>query len=473
MAARSTRKIRFLRILAGFTFARLCTLLSFIAIGITACLMPAQSDTWWQLRSGMEIWRTGSVDLHDHFSHTVFGGYWPNHEWLSQLIFFAVHRVGGMPLLTTACAATIVAAWAIVWRLSTGVVMQRVIVLGLAVLGSSHGWTLRPQVFTLLLCAATAYLLVRRRDVLLPPLFLLWANLHGGVVLGFVILAGALADRTLNDRRNAWRLVAVTAACAAATILTPLGLSFWSEIPASLARLREYQILEWRPPRVADPLFLPFWLIAAAIVPLAFRRQLWRRQAGRSHTLEWSALALLPLALSSARNIPPFLLIAFPAVTAMWLAEFPAQTTKPATAREKPAVNAAVFAVTAALALMTIAYSWTAQIPRLGWHPLEKQVMAAIDSCPERLYNRYDDGGYLIWFMPQRKVFMDSRQDPFPKELVRAHIEAETSGEYGALFNQFEIQCAFVPADSLVAQRLRTAGWVDRYHGPTWSVLAR
>ena len=461
------------RVMAAFTFARLCTLLLFAAIGTATCLMPAQNDTWWQLRAGMEIWRTRSVDLHDHFSHTVFGGYWPNHEWLSQLIFYAVHRVGGMPLLTATCAAAIVAAWAIVWRLSTGVVMRRVIVGGLAVLGSSQGWTLRPQVFTLLLCAATAYLLVRRREVLLPPLFLLWANLHGGVVLGFVILAGALVDRTLNDRENAWRLVTVTAACVATTILTPLGLSFWSEIPASLVRLREYQVVEWRPPQVVDPLFLPFWLMSAAIVPLAFRRKLWRRQAGRSHTLAWSALALLPLALSSARNIPPFLLLAFPAVTAMWLAEFPAQTTKLSTAREKPAVNAALFAVTAALAFITIAYAWTAQIPRLGWHPLGKQVMAAIDSCPERLYNRYDDGGYLIWFMPQRKVFMDSRQDPFPEELVRAHIKAETSGEYGVLFNQFEIQCAFVPADSLVAQRLRTAGWVDRYHGPKWSVLAR
>ena len=195
------------RVMAAFTFARLCTLLLFAAIGTATCLMPAQNDTWWQLRAGMEIWRTRSVDLHDHFSHTVFGGYWPNHEWLSQLIFYAVHRVGGMPLLTATCAAAIVAAWAIVWRLSTGVVMRRVIVGGLAVLGSSQGWTLRPQVFTLLLCAATAYLLVRRREVLLPPLFLLWANLHGGVVLGFVILAGALVDRTLNDRENAWRLV--------------------------------------------------------------------------------------------------------------------------------------------------------------------------------------------------------------------------------------------------------------------------
>src|SRR5262245_55893505 len=121
------------RRLAGFTFARLCTLLAFTAIGITACLMPAQSDTWWQLRSGMEIWQTGQIDLRDHFSHTVFGGYWPNHEWLSQIIFYAVHRIGGMPLLTAACAATIIAAWVIVWRLSTGVVMHRVIVLGLAV----------------------------------------------------------------------------------------------------------------------------------------------------------------------------------------------------------------------------------------------------------------------------------------------------------------------------------------------------
>ena len=181
----------------------------------------------------------------------------------------------------------------------------------------------------------------------------------------------------------------------------------------------------------------------------------------------------MPLALSSARNIPPFLLVAFPAMTAMWLAEFPAPTLKVAPRREKPAMNVAVFAVMTALALVIIAYAWAAPMQRLGWQPLEKPLMAALDSCPERLYNRYDDGGYLVWFMPQRRVFIDSRQDPFPSELIHAHIKTETSGEYDALFSRFEIRCAFVPANSLVAQRLRTDGWIDRYRGPKWTVLSR
>src|SRR5262249_12266935 len=132
----------------GLTFEDLCGALLFVVVATTACLIPAQSDTWWQLRTGLEIWRHG-VDLHDHFSHTVDGSYWPNHEWLSQAIFYAFYRVGGLPLLTAACAAAITGAWAIVWRLAPYGSLRRPVVGAIALLGSSTGWTLRPQVLTL------------------------------------------------------------------------------------------------------------------------------------------------------------------------------------------------------------------------------------------------------------------------------------------------------------------------------------
>ena len=66
-----------------FTFDRLLTTLLFLAIALAAFLMPAQSDTWWQLRAGQEMWLTRHVLLRDTFSHTV-RSLWPNHEWLSQ-----------------------------------------------------------------------------------------------------------------------------------------------------------------------------------------------------------------------------------------------------------------------------------------------------------------------------------------------------------------------------------------------------
>ena len=51
-------------------------------------------------------------------------------------------------------------------------------------------------------------------------------------------------------------------------------------------------------------------------------------------------------------------------------------------------------------------------------------------------------GGYLVWFLKERKVFMDSRQDLFPEDLILQQIRVESSGDYRPLFNQFGIRCA-------------------------------
>jgi hypothetical protein len=49
----------------GLSFPRLVVGLLFGAIFFTACLMPAQSDTHWQLRVGQELWLTRHVRLTD------------------------------------------------------------------------------------------------------------------------------------------------------------------------------------------------------------------------------------------------------------------------------------------------------------------------------------------------------------------------------------------------------------------------
>src|SRR5205809_7855855 len=53
-------------------------------------------------------------------------------------------------------------------------------------------------------CALRSFLLVRRRYLWLPLVFVVWANCHGGVLLGFVILAAGLGVRTLMAPR-VWR----------------------------------------------------------------------------------------------------------------------------------------------------------------------------------------------------------------------------------------------------------------------------
>ncbi len=295
------------------TFERLATALLFLAIGAAACFAPAQSDTWWQLRTGQEIWTTGTVDLIDHFSYTVAGRYWPNHEWLSQLLFYASYRAGGLPLLTALTASVIVGAWFLIWRLTPGDYPRKHLLCALAVISSSVAWSLRPQVFTLFFVATTA---LRGSSPpvlsLLPLLFLFWANLHGGVMLGFVILASGVLALLFENRRWPALPLVVTIGCLSATLMTPLGVSIWTEIPASLARLRAYGVSEWRPPSFTDPTLLPFWLLVACFIVLSLRQKPWKATAQASDATFWGALAMLPLAVSSGRNVPMFLLLAVP-----------------------------------------------------------------------------------------------------------------------------------------------------------------
>ena len=117
---------------------------------------------------------------------------------------------------------------------------------------------------------------------------------------------------------------------------------------------------------------------------------------------------------------------------------------------------------------------WTRGASRLDWRPIGPQALAALRACPGRLYNQYGDGGYLIFFAPERPVFVDNRQDPYPLSLLLddAAVErGETS--YRPLFTRWGIGCAFLPADSRLARPLAADGWTARFRDDRWLVFAR
>jgi hypothetical protein len=464
--------------LAGVSFARRCSLsrdrfpvaLLFCGLFLAACLMPAQSDTWWQLRAGEWTWDAGRPMLRDEFTHTVEGQPWPNHEWLSNLLFFLVYKAGGLPLLTAVCAAAVTLAWALAFRLTRGPVILRVALTGAGALLSSPAWCLRPQVLTLTMVAITLTMLIERRRLwLLPGLFVVWANLHGAVALGGVMVFAAWLAHAAHDRRALPRFTLIAFLCLMATAVTPLGFTLWLEVPHSLGRLQDYGVIEWRPPSLANPLDLPFFAVAAILGGLAFQRRA-RLSSIRRLTLTLAAGLLFVLATRSLRNVPPFMIVALAAISDLFARE-------DAPARETPrrmlVLNAATLAIVGVGGVLFISNAWSTPLPRLGWKPVEPVTLSAIQACEGRLYNRYDEGGFLIWFLRDRKVFIDSRQDPFPPELVRAHIDMERTGEYSRLFARYDIACALTPTTSPLAQSLARDGWSAIEAGEGWAVFSR
>jgi hypothetical protein len=457
--------------------------LLFGAIVLSACLMPAQSDTYWHLRAGQDFWRTHAVPLVESYSHTAAGAFWPNHEWLWQAASFALFRAGGFPLLTLAGAALVTLAFALAYRLMVGPTSTRFVLMALAMPLSASVWALRPQIASLALLAVLLTLVVRERYLWLPPLFALWANVHGAVALGGVVLgAVALAAlwkarrRDADDpraRRRALTLAAMLPVCALATALTPLGFKLWSFIFESVGRSREIGIDEWQPATPTKPLEIGFALLALGFLALLVRRR-GARPAWPTLALAAAALAILPLAARAGRNIAPFLLVVIPAASRLLGEDFTfGREARPAAADvERPRFNLAFLSVFVALGVATVGTAWATCLPRLGWRPLSAGALAAVRACPGPLYNRYGEGGFLIWLAPERPVFLDSRQDPYPRAFVRDALAIEAEGDFAAMFARHGVRCAFLPGISPTLPRLRDAGWLTRFHDDTWTVLA-
>jgi hypothetical protein len=484
MSERGAPPARAGRLARGLSFEAMAVGLLFVAVAVLALFTPAQGDTFWHLRAGADIWRTGQVPRVDLYSHTAYGAPWPDHEWLSQLLMYAAYRVGGgMPGLEVGAAVLILAAAATVYRLMVGPQLTRFVLLTVGLSIAASAWSLRPQILTLFLLAFLVWLLVHERYLFIPPYFLLWANAHGGVALGGVVLGISVVaallrwvrTRAAADLQRARSLALVLPLAGLAVAATPLGFHIYRFVVASAARSYAVQIAEWfvlRP----DTLFgLLFWAATIAFVLLLVAR--WRAIAAGDWA-DWvvvaSSLALLPLGIRSARNIGPFLILAMPAASRALGPTFRfrlSRNPRPASP-DHPGVNLALLLGLGAAALAVVALGWRAQPARLYWHPFDGGALEALDRCPGPLFNFYGDGGSLVWFAPARPDFVDGRQDPFPFELLRESFAVEHGAPYQTLFARFGVRCAFIPAKAKLVDRLRDDGWRAQFLDHDWAVLS-
>src|SRR5205085_4461392 len=129
------------------------------------------------------------------YTFTFAGTWWVPYQWLGEVGMALAHRAGGFDaqLLGAVTIVAAVFAWLFARLLRTGlhpVIAGATVALGLAA-ASSH-FHVRPHLFTILCTAVTVALLADidagaaplRRLAWLVPLFVVWANVHGGVIGG-------------------------------------------------------------------------------------------------------------------------------------------------------------------------------------------------------------------------------------------------------------------------------------------------
>lgn len=76
-----------------------------------------------------------------------------------------------------------------------------------------------------------------------------------------------------------------------------------------------------------------------------------------------------------------------------------------------------------------------------------------------------------MWFVPDVRVFVDNRQDPYPADVLQAGFDAESESRYPRAFDKYDVRCAYVLTSSDLAKTLRSRGWKRTYSGSDREVL--
>lgn len=375
-----------------------------VSTGLYAlCLMLAprllnDADSHWHLFFGRSILAGQGFPTTDAYSHTFTGQPWIAKEWLSQVLMALAERLGGWTGVVVLASACVALSFAILthealrrldWR-------PALVLMGAAIALSLPHMLARPHLIALpalVLWAAGLFRAMeegRLPSLLLFPLMVLWANLHGSFLLGIALCAPlgleAMLRAEARDRFGVligWGLFGLGAMAAAC--IHPYGadsiLAAFRVLGLGEAR---GLITEWRAQDFATLSGFEIVLLGGIALALATGFRLpWLRLL--------LLLALLHLALAHVRHQTVFavlgVLLLAPAIA---VARGPRDMVTGALRPVVAGALALVVVATSALGLSDIAR------PRAALIPAEALAAARAAGASGPVLNAYDFGGWLI-----------------------------------------------------------------------------
>ncbi len=418
------------------------------------------SDTLWHVTVGDWIMAHGMVPATDIYSFTRAGQPWVAHEWLSEVILALAYRAGGwngLMALTAAALGSTIAIIALYIRTRTRIDIAGTLVL-LTVASAGMSLLARPHLIALPFLAVWTVALVSARargkppTLLLLPIITVWANLHGGFLVGLV-LAGAMAAEAVFDSSGrlaaairSWGLF-VAGTVIAATI-TPHGIGGLLFPFRLMAMTNLYSIQEWRPIDLGQLTGVTVSILLALYLGLTGTLRL-----PRFRVLLLTGLVFMTM--EHVRNAQVFSIVA-PLLIADSLGP------------QRPAASAewALSGIAGLIAIVSLSF-------RMGF-PLERTdegsyATAALASVPADLrvkpvLNEYGFGGLMIF--RGVRPFIDGRADLYGDDMMGQYlliVHAKENALDDTLCRYGIAWTMFGPETVVPAMMDRTPGWHRLY----------
>jgi len=484
-------------------FERLVAAIAFVGVAAMAVRVSADGDTFWHLRAGEWILEHRQALNADPFSLTRNGQPWEYPGWLAEVVLYGAYEVLGYAGLNLLTAGSVVLAFALLWPSLEGPPLLRAFILSLAAATSAVYWSARPQILSFVLTAAFLLVLEKwraaglRRLWVLPALMALWANLHGGFAIGFLILMVYLAGSLIELGaavifsgvllQDAWRgkkaeivgLVTAGLLSAAAVGLNPHGLSLllYPFKTVSIGVLRDY-IQEWQSPSFHRLEVQPFlWMLLLGTLAFALS-SMPKRPSELIGFLGFGAMALL-----AGRNIALFALVAAPPLARHAGSALEPLTRRIRRGRQVPPrvagiLNASILVLVLAAAVLKITIPLRDEVNSEALQ--DRLPVAAVDWIRVHrpagpLFNSYNWGGYILWALyPDYPSFVDGRTDLFDDAILNEYLltwRADSGWE--EVFARWGIRLALLEPDAPLVLALEAEGWSRLYEDDQAVILGR
>ncbi len=291
----------------------------------------------WHIRAGQQMLAAHAVPRVDSFSSTMSGKPWFAWEWLFDVAVGWLDSAAGLNGVVWLAAVMIGLTFALTLRTLVRRGTNLPVAVGLvllAVAASMIHFLARPHVVSWLLTVAWFCVLDSKHDRrawALPALMVVWVNVHGGFLVGFVVLGiffvGALCEwlQARGDRledivqriaagRRSWRLLWVGMACAVASLVNPYGWKLHEHVYSYLTnRFLMDHINEFQSPNfhgVAERCFLVLVLIAVVVLAAKIPTQAAKGAACMGHPTRPRMTSVLIVLFAiyagcyASRNIP-------------------------------------------------------------------------------------------------------------------------------------------------------------------------
>jgi hypothetical protein len=458
-------------------------LLALVLVAGLAALVgysSADPDLWGHIRFGQDILDAGSIVRLDPYSFTS-DQVWTNHEWLAEIIMAGAYRVRGVAGLLTLSSGVgalvlVLAGW-MLRRAEVGEPATFALLVALFIGIASQLSVIRPQLFSVLSFTLMLVLLNaadqgrERRLLWVGPLFALWANLHGGWVVGLGVLGLWAGIAALTGRVSwKWGSLAV-AASIAGSALNPYGWRLWVFLWETVG-LNRRDISEWQPMLNHPPRFI-IWVVGVIVLAVAWRR------GGATGVLRFVPSVVLGLlALKVVRLDGFFVVAAVMMLGPMWAGLGPARLPL----SRQPSVNELL--VVAIMAITGLSFIGYGALKTAACLPVDTdaQVMpepqavkfARSNGLHGRVVTWFDYGEYAIWHLaPELNVSYDGRRETVYSERVNAAHRRFYAGLDPAYPDEVGADYVWLPNGLPVVKLLPSRGWVPIFKGLRSVIFAR